>query len=129
MLDPYYEICAQRALPVLVHIGPTSPALSFEKTAPFDVDSAARRFPNVRFVLAHGAVAYVEEATMMCRYRPNVFLDISGFQGRRSAASGTPAGWHLSQDLVRDRLAHLPHPRHPTRLRDELRGLVGAPPE
>jgi predicted TIM-barrel fold metal-dependent hydrolase len=90
MLDPYYEICAQRALPVLVHIGPTSPALSFEKTAPFDVDSAARRFPNVRFVLAHGAVAYVEEATMMCRYRPNVFLDISGFQGRQRPGGVDP---------------------------------------
>jgi len=79
-LFPYYDLCAQHRAPVLLHIGPTSPALSFETCNPFLIDEAARRFPTVPFILAHGAVSFVEECTMLCRFRPNVYLDISGFQ-------------------------------------------------
>lgn len=79
-LFPYYELCAYHHVPVLLHIGPTSPVLDFNFAAPFLVDEAARLFPAVNFILAHGAVSFVEECIMMCRFRPNVYLDISGFQ-------------------------------------------------
>lgn len=79
-LFPYYELCAQHRVPVLLHVGPTSPALSFETTNPFLVDEAARRFPGVNFVLAHGAVNFPAECAMLCRFRPNVYLDLSAFQ-------------------------------------------------
>lgn len=79
-LFPYYELCAQHQVPVLLHIGPTSPALSFDTANPFLIDEAARRFPTVNFILAHGAVNYAEECAMMCSHRPNVYLDISGYQ-------------------------------------------------
>ncbi|MCK1502140.1 amidohydrolase family protein [Bradyrhizobium sp. 188] len=77
---PFYEICAQYRVPVVIHIGPTSPALSFARTYPFMVDDAAHRFPGVNFILAHGAVNFVEECTMLCAFRPNVYMDISAFQ-------------------------------------------------
>jgi predicted TIM-barrel fold metal-dependent hydrolase len=79
-LFPFYEICAAARLPVLVHIGPTSSALSFQNSAPLDVDVAARQFPSVNFILAHAPVAFPTECAMMCRFRPNVWLDVSGFQ-------------------------------------------------
>jgi uncharacterized protein len=79
-LFPFYELCAYYHAPVVVHIGPTSPALSFETTYPFMLDGAARRFPSVNFVMAHGAVHFTEECVMLCAFRPNVFLDISAFQ-------------------------------------------------
>lgn len=79
-LYPFYEICSSRGLPVLLHVGPTSPALSFENTNAFALDTAARDFPSVNFILAHGAVSFVEECVMLCGFRPNVYLDISGFQ-------------------------------------------------
>ncbi len=78
-LYPYYEICAQNGLPVLVHIGATSPVLSFEEAQPIYVDRAARDFPRVNFVLAHGSVHYRDECAMLCINRPNVFLDVSGY--------------------------------------------------
>jgi len=34
----------------------------------------------VNFILAHGAVSFVEESMMMCRFRPNVYMDISSYQ-------------------------------------------------
>jgi predicted TIM-barrel fold metal-dependent hydrolase len=79
-LFPYYELCAHYHVPVLLHIGPTSPVLDFTFSSPFLLDEAARLFPSVNFILAHGAVSFVEECTMMCRFRPNVYLDISGFE-------------------------------------------------
>jgi predicted TIM-barrel fold metal-dependent hydrolase len=79
-LYPYYEICAQRGLPVLTHTGATSPALAFEAARPIHIDQAALDFPTVNFILAHGSVAYVEECIMMCAFRPNMYLDISGFE-------------------------------------------------
>jgi predicted TIM-barrel fold metal-dependent hydrolase len=79
-LFPFYEICAHHRVPVLLHVGPTSPVLDFTVSSPFLVDTAARLFPSVNFILAHGAVSFVEECVMLCRFRPNVYLDISGFQ-------------------------------------------------
>lgn len=79
-LYPYYEICRAWRIPVLVHIGGTCPALAFDTASPVGLDQAARDFPDVNFILAHGSVAYVEECAMMCAFRPNVYLDVSGYQ-------------------------------------------------
>lgn len=79
-LFPYYEICAQYGIPVLTHIGPTTSSMPFCHTAPDDVDSAAYHFPNVTFILGHAGATRYEEAALLAEHRPNVFLDISGFQ-------------------------------------------------
>lgn len=90
-LDPFYELCAAYRVPALVHIGPTSPVLGFATTAPFLLDEAARRFKNVTFILAHGAVSFTEECAMLCNFRPNVFLDLSAFQGAICPGGGPAA--------------------------------------
>lgn len=86
-LYPFYEICAARGLPVLIHIGPTSPCLSFEHASPMHADTAFRAFPQVRFILAHAATAHVDECLAMATFRPNVHVDISGFQESRHPAA------------------------------------------
>jgi predicted TIM-barrel fold metal-dependent hydrolase len=101
-LYPYYEICRERALPVLMHIGPTSPALDFSFGHPSLADAAARDFPDVNFILAHGAVNHVDACTSLCAYRPNVYLDISAFLG-----STHPGGWQAAlAELFRMNLNH-----------------------
>jgi predicted TIM-barrel fold metal-dependent hydrolase len=84
LLYPYYEICSKYSLPVTVHIGPTSSVLAFDNGRPELIDKAARDFPKVSFILAHGSTYYVQECIMMCAYRPNVYLDVSAFE------SGSP---------------------------------------
>lgn len=79
-LFPFYELCAHHQVPVLVHIGPTAPVLDFSISSPFLLDTAARLFPSVNFILAHGSISFVEECVMMARFRPNVYLDVSGYQ-------------------------------------------------
>jgi predicted TIM-barrel fold metal-dependent hydrolase len=87
-LFPFYEICAARRLPIMVHTGPTSPALSFHESRPFGCDVAAKMFPGATFILAHASIAFSEECVMMAAFRPNVYLDISGFQRNLYPPSG-----------------------------------------
>jgi uncharacterized protein len=84
MVFPFYEICRAYQVPVLVHIGPTSPALSFRQSTPLHLDCAAKTFTDVNFIIGHGATHCVEESVLQCAYRPNVYLDISGLQSRLS---------------------------------------------
>lgn len=84
-LYPFYEICDARRLPVLIHTGPTSPVLPFTPAMPHTVDRAALDFPSVSFILAHGGIRFVEECAAMCGFRPNVYLDISGYPSLPSA--------------------------------------------
>ncbi|MGW4910904.1 amidohydrolase family protein [Streptomyces sp. NPDC004270] len=78
-LYPYYEICAERRLPVLVHTGPTAGSLDFAPAHPLLIDRAARLFPGVDFILGHAGLTHVDEASAMAAHRPNVYLDIGGF--------------------------------------------------
>jgi predicted TIM-barrel fold metal-dependent hydrolase len=79
-LFPFYEICAAYRVPVLSHVGPTTSSLSFSHTHPQDLDAAAFQFPKVNFILAHAAVVWNREAALLAEYRPNVYLDVAGFQ-------------------------------------------------
>src|SRR5690349_3041802 len=78
---PFYEICSQRKLPVLTHVGPSSASLSFKRSNPLGVDDAALNFPKVNFILGHAGVTLYRQAALMAQYRPNIYLDLSGFQG------------------------------------------------
>lgn len=101
-LFPAYEICARRGLPVLLHTGPTSPVLDFNFAHPSLIDRAAREFPGVSFILAHGAVHHTRTAVELCAYRPNVYLDISAFPGILH-----PLGWQQQlKDLFRLGINH-----------------------
>ncbi len=83
-LYPYYEICAAKNLPVLCHIGPTSPWLSFATSHPLFLDDACRDFPSLNFILGHGSSSFVEDCVALCAFRPNVYLDLSGIHFSQS---------------------------------------------
>ncbi|MBN3723232.1 amidohydrolase family protein [Burkholderia sp. Ac-20379] len=101
-LYPFYELCRAHRLPVLLHIGPTSPTLEFAYAHPDLLDRAAFDFPDVNFILAHGAVNHVASCTRLCAYRPNVYLDVSAFLG-----SQHPQGWRAAlAELFRMNINH-----------------------
>lgn len=84
-LYPFYEICAANKVPVLTHTGPGWHDLDFKLGHPMEVDQASRDFPGVNFILGHGAVSYSEDATYLCMYRENMYMDMSGFPAVISA--------------------------------------------
>jgi len=87
ILKPYYELCSEKRLPVVIHTGPTSPVFKSKYSRIHYIDDIAYEYPRVNFILAHGGVMNVDEAALLCAFRPNVYLDISGY-----FASLAPAG-------------------------------------
>ncbi|KUJ41267.1 hypothetical protein ACZ90_67995 [Streptomyces albus subsp. albus] len=93
-LYPYYEVCAERSLPVFVHTGPTAGSLDYDPAHPLRIDRAARDFPAVDFILGHAGLTHVDDAGFLAAHRPNVYLDIGGF-----ASTPTIPDWpeHLNR--------------------------------
>lgn len=112
-LFPYYEICQELRLPVLTHVGPTTATLPFRHTQPAQVDDAAFHFPEVNFILGHGAVTHYQDAALLAQYRPNVFLDLSGFQTavNRNEFSNI-IRWHIARGLTKKLLFGTDWPIH-----------------
>jgi predicted TIM-barrel fold metal-dependent hydrolase len=99
-LFPYYEICSKKNLPVLSHVGPTTSALSFKEMNPLSIDDAALNFPSVNFILGHAAVMLYREAALLAEYRPNIYLDLSGFQSELNKGCFRDIlRWHISRGL------------------------------
>lgn len=90
-LAPFYEYCNAYRLPVLLHIGATSPALSFAEAQAMWVDEPARRYRDTPFILAHGAVNDQVQCIQLCKYRPNVYLDLSGAQHSIEPGGNAPS--------------------------------------
>jgi uncharacterized protein len=110
---PYYEICSQRRLPVLTHVGPSSSSLSFKRSSPLGVDDAALNFPQVNFILGHAGVTLYRQAALMAQYRPNIYLDLSGFQGELSQGQFKKIlKHHFSRKVVRKLLFGTDWPIH-----------------
>lgn len=101
-LFPYYRLCAERDLPVLLHTGPTAQSLSFRFAQPMLIEDAARHFPSVPFILAHGGVTWHQECCFLAAYRENIYIDIGGFTG-----AIVPDSWqkHLNR-LFRSGISH-----------------------
>lgn len=87
-LDPRAEPVFARAevlgLPIMWHQGTT-----FVRQAPLacarpvDIDDVAIRHPGLRIVIAHMGHPWIEEAIVVCRKQPNVYMDISGLATRQ----------------------------------------------
>jgi predicted TIM-barrel fold metal-dependent hydrolase len=82
-LDPLWSYAQQHGLPVLLHTGTTFVSQStLETTLPRHIDVVARRFPEVRIVMAHLAHPYEGECVAVIRKHPHVYADVSALHYR-----------------------------------------------
>ncbi|MHA2071117.1 MAG: amidohydrolase family protein [Candidatus Thorarchaeota archaeon] len=77
---PYYELCAELDVPVVIHQGFTSRFKHIKYGQPVNIDSVAVDFPKLKIVLAHVGVPWVDEALTIAAKNPNVSVDVSGWQ-------------------------------------------------
>ena len=77
---PYYELCTELNIPILIHTGVTSRFKHVKYARPVYVDKVAADFPSLKIVLAHAGVPWENEALMVAVKNPNVFVDLSGWQ-------------------------------------------------
>lgn len=82
-LYPFWEYATQHKLPVLLHTGTTFIAQApLECTLPRHIDAVARRYPDVKIIMAHLGHPYEGECIVTARKHPNVFTDISALHYR-----------------------------------------------
>jgi predicted TIM-barrel fold metal-dependent hydrolase len=77
-LEPVYQYLEKRGLPLTMHMGTT-----FARNAPVDmgraihVEPVALKHPDLVMVLAHMGHPWYDDAIVVSRKQPNVFLEIS----------------------------------------------------
>lgn len=82
-LEPLWEYCESRGLPVLMHTGTT-----FVRQAPLDctfprlIEPVALKHPGIKFILAHLGHPWEGECVVTIRKHPNVYADISALHYR-----------------------------------------------
>ncbi|RIK87900.1 MAG: amidohydrolase [Planctomycetota bacterium] len=77
-LDPLWEYASRHALPVLLHTGTTFVSKApIDCTLPRHLDVVARRFPEVRMILAHLGHPYEGETIAVIRKHPHLYADVS----------------------------------------------------
>jgi len=82
-LDPLWAYAQQHNLPVLLHTGTTFVSQShLETTLPRHIDAVARRFPEVRIIMAHLGHPYEGECVAVIRKHPHVYADVSALHYR-----------------------------------------------
>ncbi len=78
--DPFYELCVDLSIPILIHQG-FAPRFKHVKYArPVYVDRVAADFPDLKIILAHVGFPWKDETLMIASKNPNVSVDVSGWQ-------------------------------------------------
>ncbi len=77
-LDPLWKYAQEKRLPVVLHTGTTFVSQArLDCTLPRHLDDVARRFPEVRMVLAHLGHPYEAECVAVIRKHRHVYADVS----------------------------------------------------
>jgi predicted TIM-barrel fold metal-dependent hydrolase len=75
---PIYEYCVANDLPLTMHMGTTYTRNSpLDLGRPIHVEPIARKFPELKLVIAHMGHPWCEEAIVVIRKQPNVYGEIS----------------------------------------------------
>jgi len=76
MMHAVCERCARHELPFQIHTGIQAGNYNTITNAkPTHLTNLFREFPDVRFDLFHGGYPYIQEAGILAKYFPNVYLD------------------------------------------------------
>lgn len=83
--DPYYRLCVDLDIPIVIHQGFTPRHKHVKYARPVYVDRVAADFPDLKIVLAHVGYPWQDETLMIASKNPNVSVDVSGWQALASA--------------------------------------------
>lgn len=82
-MDPIYAYCVEHDLPLLMHMGTTfARNAPVELGRPIHVEPVALRYPDLKMVLAHMGHPWHEEAIIVARKQPNVYLELAAIHYR-----------------------------------------------
>lgn len=79
-LIPYFDLCQQHKLPVLIHTGPSLSTLQNEFAEPATYFEVIEKYSGIDFILAHMGFRLEDPVIRKMLALKNVSLDITGFQ-------------------------------------------------
>ena len=88
---PVYDRAEELGLPVLFHLGIVANNAGWTDCdsnlmRPIHLDHIARTHPDLTIVGAHLGNPWYDEATMSCRWNPNLYFDLSGSTLKKKSA-------------------------------------------
>jgi uncharacterized protein len=82
-LDALYSGCVRYNLPILFHMGTSFVRFGpLEFSRPILIDAVARRFPDLKIIIAHLGHPWEGETIAVIRKHPNVYADVSALHYR-----------------------------------------------
>src|SRR5690606_1965350 len=76
--DDFYKLCLEHGLVILWHMGTTpSPQGRLSLSQPFIVEEVARRYPDLKQIMAHMGHPWQRDAIAVLRKHANVYSDVS----------------------------------------------------
>jgi len=75
--EPIYRLCAERQVPLLVHVGIPLPSMLLKHGQPVVLDELANRHPELTIIAAHVGMPWFPETIAIAVRHPNVYLDVS----------------------------------------------------
>ena len=98
-MNPIYEYCQERGVPILFHTGTTGLGdTEIKYSKPEFLDEVCQRFPDLRVVMAHFGWPWPDVAVAIALRNPNAFLDVSGWRPRYIPQSLLPYMNGILQD-------------------------------
>jgi predicted TIM-barrel fold metal-dependent hydrolase len=79
---PYYAVCADRGVPMMMQVGTSGGLLPSECGRPITIDHPALYFRETPFVLSHLGWPWCDEAVAMALKFPNVYLSTAAYPPR-----------------------------------------------
>jgi predicted TIM-barrel fold metal-dependent hydrolase len=84
---PLYKVFAEARLPVILHTGhsgigtgmPGGGGIRLTFGNPMPIDDVTVDFPSLPIIMAHPSFPWLDEAISICLYKPNVYIDLSGW--------------------------------------------------
>lgn len=82
---PVYELCQERSIPLLLHIGSSViPGTRLKYCDPIHLDDLAVDFPELAVVMAHGGRGFWYDAcAFLAAHHPNFHIDLTGLVPER----------------------------------------------
>lgn len=75
-----YDKADELGIPVLIHTGPETIPLYSKYCYPIYLDEVANDFPSLTLILAHAGFCWWREALNVASTKPNVYVDLAGWQ-------------------------------------------------
>jgi predicted TIM-barrel fold metal-dependent hydrolase len=73
-LYPFYAVCEELGVPVLIQTGHSAERMPSRHGRPLSIDEVALYFPDLRLILGHTGWPWCEEALAMAWKHPNVYI-------------------------------------------------------